>query len=853
MKKTLHIIPHSHWDREWYMGFERHRVRLVELFDALIDTMEKHPDYTFYHMDGQFIVIEDYLEIKPHMRDRLLALIKADRIQIGPWYVLQDEYLTSGEANVRNMLYGLKLCRSIGADPVMCGYFPDAFGNVSQAPQILNGFGIDNAVFGRGLNDLGSDNAVVKQNGITGSELLWQSPDGSEVIGVMFANWYHNAMELPTEPDALRERLKHIVASTSRFAVTDQLLGMNGCDHQPVQTNLHEAIALANEVQDEVTVKQSNFKEYIAEMRKNKDKFKPVRGEIAGQYTGGGYLLINTASSRVDIKQQNHEAQLLLERIAEPLNALSYLGGDEYRADFFLYAWRVLMQNHPHDSICSCSCDEIYEEMLTRFDKSMQTADEMKLAALDYLTEKIDTGKAADRNLVVFSLEPTPSATVVKTIVDFPEDSDVRDIHIVDARGNVVPASYTFKGHTFAYKLPKDSFRKPYNINRFEVEFVAKLPGGFGYEVYSVMPGKSEVKSSLSVAGYGAENEFIALTFNKNGTFELKNKQSGRVYSGCNLIEDTRDAGDLYNYRQPEGDVAVTNADTVADISICCRSEFSVTFKVKADLAIDADVTSYVTVTDGIARAEIKTVVNNRFGNHRVRALFPADIATDTVLAEGQFDLVRRNITPWEGWRNPSNTQRCMAFFALEGEKEDSDCLALANRGLCEYEILRDGRNTMAVTLLRCTGNIGDWGDFPNPKGQCIGEYTLEYAAVPYCTGRRARGYSLAYGFAGTPAIAAQTGRHGGTLPASQTLIACDNEFIRMAALKKAEDADTLIYRCFNVSETAQKVVFTLDPQVKHFYLSRLDEKRGDEVVIKDNKVSLEIGAKKIVTLEFAK
>ena len=202
-KKTLHIIPHSHWDREWYLPFETHRTRLVKLFDTLIDLMEKNPEYTYYHMDGQFVVIEDYLEIRPQMKERLLALIKADRIQIGPWYILQDEYLTSGEANIRNMLYGIKLCKNFGADPVMSGYFPDAFGNISQAPQILRGFGIDNAIFGRGLNDMGADNVVVRQNGITKSEMLWQSPDGSEVIGIMFANWYCNAMELPTDKEAL--------------------------------------------------------------------------------------------------------------------------------------------------------------------------------------------------------------------------------------------------------------------------------------------------------------------------------------------------------------------------------------------------------------------------------------------------------------------------------------------------------------------------------------------------------------------------------------------------------------------------------------------------------------------------
>ena len=340
MKKTLHVIPHSHWDREWYLPFEKHRVRLIELFDRLIEVMEQNEDYTYYHMDGQYVVIDDYLEIRPHMRDRLLALVRAGRIQVGPWYILQDEYLTSGEANVRNMLYGIKLCREIGAEPVETGYFPDAFGNISQAPQIVRGFGFDNAVFGRGLNDVGADNKIVKENGITKSELLWRAPDGSEVMGVLFANWYHNAMELPSDPESLKARIAAIVASTSRFAQTEHLLGMNGCDHQPIQTNLHKVIALANEVQDEVVVKQSNFKDYIEVLRPYRDTFPVFEGEINGQLSAGACPLICTASAHVDIKQKNHDVQHLLERIAEPVSMIAKLGGGEYCSDLFLYAWK---------------------------------------------------------------------------------------------------------------------------------------------------------------------------------------------------------------------------------------------------------------------------------------------------------------------------------------------------------------------------------------------------------------------------------------------------------------------------------------------------------------------------------
>ena len=852
-KKTLHIIPHSHWDREWYMGFDRHRVHLVELFDTLIDVMEKNPEYTYYHMDGQFVVIEDYLEIRPEMKDRLYKLIREDRIQIGPWYVLQDEYLTSGESNVRNMLYGIKLCRSIGADPVMCGYFPDSFGNVSQIPQILRGFGIDNAVFGRGLNDLGSDNAVVKQNGITSSELMWQSPDGSEVIGVMYANWYHNAMELPTDRQALKDRIHHIVASTERFAATDQLLGMNGCDHQPVQTNLHEVIRLANEVQDEVTVKQGNFKEYMEEMRKYKDRFRPYKGEINGQYSAGFYLLINTASCRVDIKQKNHAAENLLAREAEPLHVMTMLEGDPYPQDFLFYAWRKLMQNHPHDSICSCSADEVYDEMMVRFQKSMLTADEMKKSALDYLAAHVDTQGSGDRSIVLASLEPHATTVTVRTDVDFDENDPVDSVYVTDESGNVIPSSFRHLGRTFTYTLPKDRFRQPKHVNRFSVEMLVRLDTGLGYRVLQVHKGSLKKETTLRVNGFTAENEFISVSMNKNGTFDLTDKRSGRVYRSCNYIEDLKDQGNTYLYGPVDGDIPVTNLNTEAVLSVAEQTDYSITFRAVLALAIDADIVTNVTVTAGIARADITTVITNRAENHRIRAMFPAGIPAKTDLAEGQFDLARRTIYPWEHWQNPYNTQRCTTFFAVESEDASNPgCLCIANRGLNEYEIMRDETNTMAQTLLRCVGEIGDWGYFPTPKAQMKGTWTLCYSAIPYTAEGKADAYAAAYDFSDMPVSAIQTGCHAGDLPSRMTYLSADNNLIRMSALKKAENSDHVIFRAYNISEESQTVTFRIDPRFREAYLTGMDENRREQLSITDHCISLGFGAKKILTIELA-
>lgn len=849
MKKTLHIIPHSHWDREWYLPFEKHRIRLIDLFDNLIQVMEENPDYKYYHMDGQYIVIDDYLEIRPQMKERLLKLIHDGRIQIGPWYMLQDEYLTSGEANVRNMLYGIKFCREIGADPVHSGYFPDSFGNISQAPQIVSGFGFDNAIFGRGVNDIGTDNAVVKQNGVTKSELLWRSPDGSEVIGVMFANWYHNAMELPSDPEALKARIHQIVASTSRFATTDHLLGMNGCDHQPIQMNLHEVIKLANQVQDEVEVKHSNFGIYIDEIRKNRDNLAVFEGEIAGQLTSGNCLLINTASARIDIKQDNHNAQNLLERIAEPLSSMAMLEGGKYKHDFFIYAWKKLMQNHPHDSICSCSCDEIYDEMKERFAKAVACTEGLRDGALDYFAAATDTSAVpGDRAIVVLSLEPNNSLVTVHANVDFDKTDDVAAIAIFDENGNEVPAKTRLIRNQFTYTLPDDRFRQPKYVNRFEVEMQVQTHG-IGRHVFAVKKMTSQRKTAVRYTANTMENDFLAIAFRQNGTMDVTDKKSGRTYTNQNLFEDVRDFGNLYNFGPVPGDVPVNNLQTEAVLTLDEVTPYSVTFKAVIRLPIDADITTYVTLSDGVARADIRTVITNRAENHRIRALFDSDLDTTTVLAEGQFDVVRRNIQPADTWTCPYNTQRDQAFIALESES-GRNALMVANRGLCEYEILRNGHNTMAITLLRCVGEIGDWGVFPTPKAQCKGTYVLEYSLIPYVKEERATAYGLGYVFACNAVQAVGTDIHSGTVAPQADYVSFDNEYIRMTAFKKAEYSDHHILRLFNSSEEAQPLTISLGTAFHSANRTNLGEEFQEALNVKDGKLTMTVPAKKIVTLE---
>src|SRR5215831_5154534 len=196
----LVVVPHTHWDREWYLTFQQFRMKLVDTVDAVLETLESDPAFSFFMLDGQTIVLEDYLEIRPENAGRLETLARQGRVLVGPWYLQPDEFLVGGESLIRNLQVGFRMGEAYGG-VMPIGYVPDTFGHIAQLPQILRGFGLDNAVFWRGVPPE-----------ITTAPFRWAAPDGSEVLTLWLNDefGYSNAAMLPLNDEALVERLSLI-------------------------------------------------------------------------------------------------------------------------------------------------------------------------------------------------------------------------------------------------------------------------------------------------------------------------------------------------------------------------------------------------------------------------------------------------------------------------------------------------------------------------------------------------------------------------------------------------------------------------------------------------------------------
>ena len=315
---TGYVISHTHWDREWYLPFQDFRMRLVNLLDTLIPYLESHPEFVNFHLDGQTIVLEDYLEVRPEMNARLKALIQSHRISIGPWYVLPDLQCIGQESIVRNLNLGIRVGAKMG--PVtQIGYLPDIFSHPAQLPQIFEQFGFSSAVIWRGIS---GTSETLKE------EFLWEAPDGTRLFTVHLPDdrGYLNAFPLDSSLPEASKQFDKWFEERIPYAATPFILFMNGCDHQNPNYMLPECIAYFNQYHDSLHLKHTTLTEFIAAVQNMHPNLSVIKGELnyvnqtPGRHLNGS--LKNTLSARITQKILNYETETGLIRYLEPLSVL---------------------------------------------------------------------------------------------------------------------------------------------------------------------------------------------------------------------------------------------------------------------------------------------------------------------------------------------------------------------------------------------------------------------------------------------------------------------------------------------------------------------------------------------------
>lgn len=878
MKKKVYIISHSHWDREWYMAYEQHHMRLIELIDDLLELFEVDPSFNSFHLDGQTIILDDYLQVRPEKRQAIQQAINEGKLRIGPFYILQDDFLISSESNVRNMLIGMEESRKWGT-PVMLGYFPDTFGNMGQTPQLMKQAGISAAAFGRGVKPIGFDNQVLEAENYSSqySEMWWKGPDQTAIFGLLFANWYSNGNEIPVEKEAALAFWKQKLVDAEQYASTNHLLMMNGVDHQPVQKDISKAIHLANELFPDYEFIHSNFTDYLEAVQKDvPEDLGSVEGELTSQETDGWYTLANTASARVYLKQWNTKVQRQLENITEPLATMAYEVSGNYPHDQLDYAWKTLMQNHPHDSICGCSVDSVHREMIPRFEKADEVGKYLAQDSLEQLTAAIDTtgfpkdsfpfvivntagmDKTGEAEITIELERKRFAEGIPEQLYQELENLPKRKYHVETKSGATIPAILSEETVQFGYDLPKDRFRVPYMARMIKVTLPLENMPAFSWETFALVEGEAkaeEKETMIHQSGRIIENGPLHLTIEKNGTITMEDRKNKRKLNNLHIFEDIGDIGNEYIFKQPFCDQPILSSnkensevkvlvDTpeIAKISILQEMEIPVSaderLEKEQQMVVEfryrkaerskekriLQIKTIMTIRKDSKKIDFETTLDNQMKDHRLRVLFPTKLHVEHHEADSIFEVVKRPNHVSKSWENPTNPQHQQAFVNIHDEEYG---VTVGNFGLNEYEVTEDGQ--IAVTLLRSVGELGDWGYFPTPEAQCLGEHRFNYSIELHGPEEKFSTYLHAYA-AQIPFSTQQIKHHEGTLISKQQYLTIKSETFAITALKRSKFSDKVVVRGFNMSSHLEKLEITKD-NGKTVILNLLEEPTKQAVV----------------------
>jgi mannosylglycerate hydrolase len=355
------LMHHTHWDREWYEPLAQYQLRLVQVLTVLLDWLDQG-QLTTFTLDGQTSLLTDALGLLPSLQPRLTHYIANGQLSVGPWFVAPDEWLVCGPALLRNLRKGMAEARQWGTH-TFTGYLPDTFGHSADMPDILHQAGITHAMVWRGVSPLLSP------------VFWWASPHNPAVKVLVyhlqegyFQNIWHQPDVPPTERHALFDQW---VASLTQVKPAPGYAGKHKDPPLPILIPLggdHLGPtppwpALAQHP----TMHPAEFMALLAQ-HPLATQFPTYTGDLLDNTTAP--VLPGVWSARLDLKIANRHSEHLLLNHAEPaLNWLRQTLGavpDSLTAGLD-EAWRLLMLNHPHDSICGCSIDTVHAENLTRF------------------------------------------------------------------------------------------------------------------------------------------------------------------------------------------------------------------------------------------------------------------------------------------------------------------------------------------------------------------------------------------------------------------------------------------------------------------------------------------------------
>lgn len=719
-KYDFPIIPHTHWDREWYFTTSRSKIYSLNHFKEIFDVLENNKNFSHFLLDAQLSIIDDYLEFHPYDEDRIKKLVREGKLIIGPWYTQTDQMVISGESIIRNLYYGIERAKDFGAY-MKTGYMPDSFGQSAQMPQLLNGFNIKYNTFKRGLGD----------SHYPKNEFYWESPDGSRVFNMYFDR-YGNFVYFTSETDSLNNLMAKLKEETDRRSLIGTLTLYNGEDQRPIRKNLPEIIEKLNKLNPDSNFYISTIDNVMEKAENNGFRYDTVKGEM----TSGQFSRVHKSiySTRADLKIKNNKNENLIVNISEPLSSIAYKSGFEYENKVFEKAWKLMAENAAHDSIGMCNSDETNNSIEYRNDtvKSlMDNLNDLKMREIGSAIPEKDIFQ-----FQVYNFLPYRRSGVLKTEIFTP----FTDVEIYDTDGNIYETK-VLKSEKLEERI-KNKMKSEVgfntndnprwikeNVEIYKTELLIYLKDmlPLGYRTLFMRKKESAGKVyGCSTEMNQIENEILNVRVQKNGSIIIKDKKNNLEKEDFLIFEDSGDAGDTYDYSEPYNDRILTSENSEIEIleteknSLLNKIKYSVKMNIPHNLTsreqeqdnIQIEFLVTLTLEKDSSLVKVDIEVENKAIEHRVRVLFKTGIESVESIADQQFGTIRRPVylSEVENWREngwnekPRTIEPMQSFVSLANEHENVSIITDCVR---EYQIIGEKFDTVALTLFRSTPEMG--------------------------------------------------------------------------------------------------------------------------------------------------
>lgn len=887
-KYLVHVVPHTHWDREWYFTFEEFRYRLIKMFDRLLPLMQ-NGEIQYFVADGHTLMVDDYLELRPEKEGEIRALISQGRILLGPWYTQPNVYMSDGEAQIRNLLRGRGEMEKYGDTMEMAdiNYLPDMFGFHAQLPQMMKGFGMSHLVGARGM-PLGSPNYF-----------KWEGSDGTVVGVCSLLNSYNNGNGLSDREEpvlfqvfgetikmsSLTEQLKLILddRSETERANSSQLLLMNGVDHMWANPTMKRTLAKIEELRPNLKTKQSTIGRYIAAVEDTLESEPPL---YKGEHRDPRQVLIlpGSQSMRMDIKKYNRRMEDILERRVEPMMArMIALGEENLPFAPLKKAWEYVLMNQAHDSLCCANSEPSYREIYSRFEKAEDIAREIYTELEQRFFRKIE--QVSDEAVMIYnpSAQPREECVTFEVITTheavttqphlYQEDREI-PMHVLDVREDMLLRYVPFSG--LVGQLPVRIFRVTAEVGQIPAT---------GYKTLKVRLGAPHPRpvKGIVTGPNVMENDCLRVEVNGDASLNVLDKQSGRCYSGVHRFLDEGEVGCGFMHIPPLNDPMCISTGKNMELRIIENNPLKGVIQITQSMTVPENLNTASTgrssqstelkiTTDVILRknspvVEFETVIDNTAKQHRLRVGFPTDIDSDLSYSGLPFDVISRPVQPENvNYVEPGAYEAYYGYHPMHdfcGISDGETGAAVSGDGILEFEVL-PMRNTLCITLIRATehlhvGVLYHGSKFKLPAAQLQGEQRYRYAFIPHKGGyenvmdqvERFRHplYSVQKDFLEEESMPDYIAPK-----ASQRLQA---SFLKaegggmVTAMKPAENGQGIIVRFYNPKTTDIEMNFTLDLAftLEAAFRVRMDETEDTKLTCSHNRIAVSAAPKEIVSL----